>query len=171
MSVLKTSMTTGGLSLEMKCVIMKILKGCSSWSIESVQNIIRDDICHGRYDSIKGPTPTAYFLGKVCVAKYLDPKIPEECLVTKIASNFEEKIISARLSGEIKTIGVMETVLENYEQELYYRRSRWRSGNTEDRRNEQPRDTRQRVNYVRAHNNYYNNRYQGSCLLYTSRCV
>ena len=52
------------------------------WS-EPVQNIIRDDICHGRYDSIKGQTPTAYFLGKVCVAKYLDPKISEECLVTK----------------------------------------------------------------------------------------
>ena len=42
-----------------------------------VQNIIRDDICHGRYDHSIGQTPTAYFLGKVCVAKYLDPKIPE----------------------------------------------------------------------------------------------
>ena len=49
------------------------------WS-ESVQNIIRDDICHGRYDRTVGQTPTAYFLGKVCIAKYLDPKIPEERL-------------------------------------------------------------------------------------------
>ena len=160
------------------------------WS-ESVQNIIRDDICHGRYDRNIGQTPTAYFLGKVCVAKYLDPKIPEECLVTKIAYHFEEKIISARLSGQIKTIGGMETLLENYEQESYYRRSRWRSGNTEERKNEPPRDNRPRVNYVCANNNYYNNRYrgrgqnynnrnyrndsyqreEGPCLLYTSRCV
>ena len=56
-------------------------------------------------------------------------------------------------------------LLENYEQESYYRRNRWRSGNTDDRRNEQPRDTRQTVNYVRANHNYNNNynnsRYQG----------
>ena len=88
------------------------------------RNIIRDDICNGRYDSIKGQTPTAYFLGKVCVAKYLDPKSPDECLVTKIAYHFDEKIISARLSGQVKTIGGMEALLENYEQESYYRRSR-----------------------------------------------
>ena len=30
------------------------------WS-ESIQNIIRDDLCNGRYDSAKGQTPTAYF--------------------------------------------------------------------------------------------------------------
>ena len=73
------------------------------WSA-SVQNIIRDNICHGRYDSIKGQTPTAYFLGKVCVAKYLDPKSPDECLVTKIAYHFDEKIISCLLYTSSPTL-------------------------------------------------------------------
>ena len=33
------------------------------WS-EATQNIVRDNICHGRYDASKGTTLTAYFLGK-----------------------------------------------------------------------------------------------------------
>ena len=54
------------------------------WS-ESVQNIIRDNLCHGRYNATHYQSPTAYFLGKVCVACNLEPKIPEECLISKMA--------------------------------------------------------------------------------------
>ena len=53
------------------------------WS-ETTQNLIRDNICHGRYNAHVGNTMTAYFLGKVCLAKHLEPTIPEECLVNKL---------------------------------------------------------------------------------------
>ena len=59
----------------------KTLFKAKYWS-ESTQNIVRDDICNGKYDHNKGTTLTAYFLGKVCMARNLEPKIPEECLVT-----------------------------------------------------------------------------------------
>lgn len=39
------------------------------WS-ESIQNIVRDNLCNGKYDSARGQTPTAYFLGKVCNARH-----------------------------------------------------------------------------------------------------
>ena len=54
------------------------------WS-ESKQNIVRDNMCNGKYDPNRGQTPTAYFLGKVCLARNLEPKIPKECLVTKLS--------------------------------------------------------------------------------------
>lgn len=95
------------------------------WS-ESIQNIIRDNLCNGKYDPNRGQTPTAYFLGKVCLARNLEPRIPEECLITKRSHHFEEGIIRARLCGQVKTIGAMEALLESYEQESYYRRSRSR---------------------------------------------
>ena len=61
------------------------------WS-ESIQNIIRDNLYNGRYDSTRGQTLTAYILGKVCVARHQEPRIQEECLVTKISYHFEEGI-------------------------------------------------------------------------------
>lgn len=93
------------------------------WS-ESTQNIVRDNLCNGRYNPNRGQTPTAYFLGKICLARNLEPKIPEECLVTKLAYHYDEGISRARLYGQIKTIQAMETLLENYEHESYYRRTR-----------------------------------------------
>ena len=72
------------------------------WS-ESTQNIVHDDICNGKYDRSRGTTLTAYFLGKVCMARNLEPKIPEECLVTKLAYHFEEGVARARLNGQIRT--------------------------------------------------------------------
>ena len=54
------------------------------WS-ESTQNIARDGICHGKYNPYGNQTLTAYFLGKVCVAKHLEPRIPEECLVSTVS--------------------------------------------------------------------------------------
>ena len=92
------------------------------WS-ESTQNIVRDDICHGKYDANRGIKPTAYFLSKVCLARNLEPKIPEECLVSKLAQHYEEVITQARLGSQIKTIPAMATLLEDYERESYYRRN------------------------------------------------
>ena len=64
---------------------------------------------------------------KVYLAKNLEPKIPEECLVTKLSYHYEEGIARARLCGQIKTIQSMAALLENYEHENYYRRSRQRN--------------------------------------------
>ena len=74
------------------------------WS-ESIQIIVRDNLCNGKYDPTRGQSPTAYFLGKVCLARNLEPRIPEECLVTKLLYHFEEGIVHARVCGQVKTIG------------------------------------------------------------------
>lgn len=116
------------------------------WS-ESTQNIARDNICHGRYDPNRGNTLTAYFLGKVCIAKHLEPKIPEECLVSKLSYHYDENIRRARQNSQIKTIQAMTELLETYEHEDYYIRSR--------RRNDRPE--------LRYNNNYVNsNQYNGN---------
>lgn len=60
------------------------------WS-ESTQNIVRDNLCNGKYDLTRR-TLTSYFLGKLCFARNLEPKIPE-CLVNKLAYHFEEGIV------------------------------------------------------------------------------
>ena len=39
------------------------------WS-ESIQNIIRDNLCKGTI-SARGQSPTAYFLGKICIARQM----------------------------------------------------------------------------------------------------
>ena len=79
------------------------------WS-ESTQNIVRDDICHGKYDASRGTTPTSYFLGKVCLARNLEPRIPEECLVTKLAYHYEEGVARSRQWGQIKTIQALSLI-------------------------------------------------------------
>ena len=84
---------------------------------------------------------TSYFLGQVCLARNLETKIPEECLVTKLSYHFEEGVAKARQWGQIKTIAAMSALLEDQEHEGYYRRNRRR-------------------------NDHFN-----TCLLYTSRCV
>ena len=81
----------------------------------NTQNIVRDNICYGRYDASRGTTPTAYFLGKVCLARNLEPKIPEESLVTKLAYHYEEGIARAQLVRQVKTVQSMAALLENYE--------------------------------------------------------
>ena len=72
------------------------------WS-KATQNIVWDNICFGRYDASRGTTFTAYFLGKVCLARNLELKIPEESLVTKLAFHYEEGVTRVRLSSQIKT--------------------------------------------------------------------
>ena len=71
----------------------------------------------------------------MCLARNLEPKIPEECLVTKLSYHYEEEIARARLSGQIKTIQAMAALLENYEHENYYRRSIQRNNHYEARGN------------------------------------
>lgn len=57
-------------------------------------------------------SPTTYFLGKVCLARNLETKIPEECLINKLTYHFEEGIIRARLGRQIKTIqGIYQKVM------------------------------------------------------------
>lgn len=56
----------------------------------------------------------------------LEPKIPEECLIAKLAYHFEKGIQRARFCEQIKTIGAMEALLESYEQKEYYRGNRRR---------------------------------------------
>ena len=65
------------------------------WS-ESTQNIVRDSISNGKYDYNNGVSMTAYFLGKICLARNLEPIIPEECQVTKLACHFNEEVSQAR---------------------------------------------------------------------------
>ena len=98
----------------------KTLFRAKYWS-EATQNIVRDNICHGKYDASRGTTPTSYFLGKVCLARNLEPKIPEECLVTKLAYHYEEGVARSRQWGQIKTIQAMAALLEDSEHEGYYR--------------------------------------------------
>ena len=54
------------------------------WS-ESTQNMIRNNLSNGRYETNVGQSPTSYFLGKVCMARNLEPRIPEECLVIQLS--------------------------------------------------------------------------------------
>ena len=69
--------------------------------------------------------------------------------------------------GQVKTIGAMEALLESYEREDYYRRSRRRLEPQNDRQNEPHRENRPRVNHVRSNNhhdnsrNQHDNRFQG----------
>ena len=61
----------------------------------------------------RGNTMTAYFLGKVCLAKHLEPAIPEECLVNNLSYHYDEEVISARRGSQIKTTQAMTELLEN----------------------------------------------------------
>ena len=113
------------------------------------RNIVRDNICNGKYDLNRGQMPTAYFLVKGGLARNLEPKIPEECLVTKLSYHYKEGIARARLCGQIKTI---QALLENYEHENYYRRSRQRNDHYGVRGSNNITNNNYRSNY-----NYHNN--------------
>ena len=117
-----------------------------------------------KYDAVRGQTLTAYFLGKVWVARHLEPQIPEKCLIAKLSYHFGEDIVRARRCGQIKTIGEMEALLEGFEREDYYRRSRRRPKDRHERNKDQPHDNRQPVNHVRTdgyNRNATNRRFQG----------
>lgn len=76
------------------------------WS-ESIQNLAHDDLCNGQFTPNLGENPTAYFFGKICIARHLEPKLLEECLVTNLAYHFDRNIVQARLCNQIKTINGM----------------------------------------------------------------
>lgn len=96
----------------------------AKYGSESIQRIVGDNISNGKYDGDR--SPTAYFLGKVCVVRRLEPQIPEECVATQVAYHFDEGIVRARLCGRIKSIPAMAALLENYKLENYYIRNRLR---------------------------------------------
>lgn len=115
--------------------------------------------------------PTAYFLGKICLAHHLEPSIPEERLVTKLVYHYEEGIPSARLYGQIKTTQAMITLLENCEHENYYRHNRYRDNipnreqwininrnNESNINNNNSQDNRTRINHIWYLNPGSNNR-------------
>ena len=138
------------------------------WS-ETTQNLIRDNICNGRYRAQLGSSMTAYFLGKVCMAKHLEPAIPEECLVNKISYHYDEDIVRARRGSQIKTIQAMTELLEGYENEEYYRQSRRRNERPEARPNQYPNNgnnhpgnRNQPSNYDGPNNPPRNNNFNGN---------
>ena len=126
------------------------------WS-EATQNIVKDNILHEKYDANRGTTLTAYFLGKVCLARNLEPKIPEESLVTKLAYHYEEGVSRAQLGGLVKTVQSMAALLEGYEREGYYRSSRQRNDRYENRNTQKSNNQYNNENYRRNYNNRTNN--------------
>ena len=90
----------------------------------------------------------------MCLARNLEP---EECLVTKLSYHYEEGIARARLCGQIKTIQAMAALLENYEHENYYRRSRQRNNHYEARGNNNVNNNTNNNNTYISNYNYNNN--------------
>ena len=76
--------------------------------------------------------------------------------MNKLSYHFEEEIVRARRSGQVKTVGAIETLLASYEMEDYYQRSRRQSDYSNNRREEQNREPRQGMNRYN-HNNYNRN--------------
>ena len=93
------------------------------WS-ESTQNVVRNDISNGRYEPQAGHTLTSYFLGKVCLARNLEPRILDESLVIQLGYHYEYAVQKARRQGQIKTIQGMASLLEDHENDGQYRRNR-----------------------------------------------
>ena len=119
MKCLKTPTIFGG---QQHYQISKIYKTSrhNFWS-ESTQNVVRNDISNGRYESQSGQTLTSYFLGKVCLARNLEPRIPEESLVIQLSYHYEDAIQKARKCSQVKTIQGMASLLEDHEHEGQYR--------------------------------------------------
>lgn len=91
-----------------------------------IQGRIRDNISGRKNESGKGLTPSAYFLGKIRRAKYLDPSIPEPILVRELAHHFHECVYYAYIAGHINKVEGMEAVLSNAEPyRLSYQRPHW----------------------------------------------
>ena len=89
----------------------------------------------------------------MCIRDSLEPKIPEECLVTKLAYHFEEGAARARLNEQIRTIQTMPALLENYEHERYYRRSRQRPDTYFERNGQTSNRNNHRGNYSNPNRN------------------
>jgi hypothetical protein len=127
------------------------------WS-ESIQHIVRDDLENGTYKRGGNLSLTAYFLGKVCIAKHLVPAIPEACLVAKLSYHYGEDIRRARTCGQIKTINDMERLLGDFENESYYRTRRH---SFEDKRKRNDHKVNAVLSSPEFRERGYNNSYDG----------
>ena len=96
------------------------------WS-ESTQNMVRNNLSNGRYESQNGQSLTSCFLGKKCMARNLEPRIPEECLVIQLSYYYDDAIQKAQMYSQIKTIQDMVSLLESHEHEWQYRKNRFSS--------------------------------------------
>ena len=47
------------------------------WS-ELTQNMVRNNLSNGIYENQSGQSLTSYLLGKICMARNVEPRIPEE---------------------------------------------------------------------------------------------
>ncbi|MGP1955715.1 MAG: hypothetical protein ACTS8W_02505, partial [Arsenophonus sp. NC-PY1-MAG3] len=94
------------------------------------------------------------------MAKHLEPPIPEECLVAKMAYHFDDTVPRARLTGQVKTIAGMEELLGDYEREEYYRKGRknrdlgkYRDHDNHNNHNNNNNNDNNRVNYINTTEN------------------
>ena len=95
------------------------------WS-EVIQSRVRDELCNGQYRTNGRLTATAYFLMKICRARYLEPIMTESDLVTRLSHHFNQSISQARYCRKIESVAEMTELLDGYEQEDYYARTRRR---------------------------------------------
>ena len=96
------------------------------WS-EWTQNMVRNNLSNGRYENQSGQSLTSYFLGKICMARNLEPHIPEECLVIQLSYHYDDAIQKARMYSQVKTIQDIASLLESHEHEWQYRKNRFMS--------------------------------------------
>lgn len=101
------------------------------WS-PPIQHQIRNILANGRYDPNRNVSLSAYFLGKVCVARNLEPAIPEDCLVSQLVYHFDERIVNARSARLIETIAGMTQLLGNFERDEFYRRVPYKTENNRE---------------------------------------
>lgn len=116
------------------------------WS-PPIQHQVRNILANGRFDPNRKVSLSAYFLGKVCVARNLEPAIPEDCLVNQLVYHFDESIVNARSARQIETITGMTQLLGNFERDEFYRMIRF---------NAEPNRDVGRRNYNNYNNNNYN---------------
>ncbi len=93
------------------------------------------------------------------MARNLEPRIPEECLVIKLSYHYDDAIQKARIYSQVKTIQDMASLLESHEHEWQYRKNRFTSFRN-SRPNEGPSPPNQQGDNKPPPNN--TNNYQGN---------
>ena len=61
------------------------------------------------------------------MARNLEPRIPEECLVIQLSYHYDDAIQKARMYSQVMTIQDMASLLESHEHEWQYRKNRFTS--------------------------------------------
>ncbi len=148
------------------------------WSAP-IQHQVRNVLINGRYDPNKNMSLSAYFLGKVCLARNLEPAIPEESLVNQLIYHYDERIINARSARQIDTIHGITQLLSNFERDDFYRQHRRQlergqeiirrnnnnnnfDNNNFNNNNFNNRNRQINMTYARNNNNNNSHRYQGN---------